>query len=46
VPGKLGEEVLQRDVELAAVQCGDLLVQPVAERVDRIEVLLDLVAAR
>ena len=45
VLGKLGEKVLQRDVELAAVQRDDLLLQPIAERIDRIEVVLDGVAA-
>ena len=43
--GELGEKVLQRDVELAAVQHNDLLLQPIAERTDRMEVLLDRVAA-
>src|SRR5207253_9313878 len=45
VPGELGEKVLQRDVELAAVQRDDFLLQPIAERIDRIKVLLDRVAA-
>src|SRR5262249_12615591 len=46
VLGKLGEIRLQRDVELAAVQRGDLLRQSVAERVDRVDVLQRRVGGR